>query len=206
MPVKAQYNPSTLKAHYTAATNKAQMVVLTDNNDLPGDDCEHCDPGQTPKYLTVTFSGMVFCGSCCNHPTSWDFKYINNYEPNGTHLLTQSGANACLWSKIIWSGTETKQPYDSTNGTCVGERGITGGGMTVTAIAERLADGEIRVKIITTATTTEPTWFDTGDVNVSSDCANLSSTANTITTCQCLAPNGRRWRSGAVVVQEGDQR
>ena len=93
--IKAQFNASTLKASFVAADKKAQMVSLY------GDDCQYCDAGETPKYLTATFSNLLDCPSCQNGPFHDNHSYLHEgiaAALNGKKIvLTQSAYNPCVW-------------------------------------------------------------------------------------------------------------
>ena len=59
-----------------------------------GDDCQYCDAGKTPKYLTVTISGFSSYGCVSG------YSYSHNYDVdiNGVYLLTQHQVGTtCSW-------------------------------------------------------------------------------------------------------------
>jgi len=98
--VRAQFNASTLKASYTAGTSKQQAFDTEEK--LAGDVCQWCDTDATPKYVTVTFTGLTTCP--CNNFNGGSRKYTNVAENINNvifHLLHSSflpgGADNCIW-------------------------------------------------------------------------------------------------------------
>lgn len=59
-----------------------------------GEDCEYCEEGQTPKYVTVTFSGLT---ATYDNDCHWGRKsFVDCLD--GSYTLTQVG-DACSWRR-----------------------------------------------------------------------------------------------------------
>lgn len=117
MAFKLQYNPSTNKIHYSAATNKVQVV---DTSITPGEDCNNCD-NVTPLTIRLTVSNATSLSGCtdCDLALKSDRVYVNVPDLNGSYILTQIG-NPCLWQLIKSFPTFSRTTYNSTDGTCTG--------------------------------------------------------------------------------------
>jgi hypothetical protein len=88
--------------------------------------CGYCEV--TPKYWTVTLSGVTACGACdnCGDGSSVDSYAVSGL--NGTHVLTQVGSGsestACKW-QVTGVGSWSVRHYDDT--TCgAGGAGVSG--------------------------------------------------------------------------------
>jgi len=101
MAAKVQFNPSTLKTSYTAATNKVQMVKLYGY----GNDCEYCNAGETPIRINANFSGLTNCltGECISFGGGPNDFWIGisglaALVNAATFTLIQTAA-ACVWER-----------------------------------------------------------------------------------------------------------
>jgi hypothetical protein len=82
----AQFNASTLKASYDAATDKAQVCDWCSSLD-----CSCFASGETPKQYELTISGLTLCPG-----RAWPGANLN-----ATWVLTQdAGPNNCLYKLI----------------------------------------------------------------------------------------------------------
>ena len=96
-----------------------------------GYDCEHCDV--TPKYWTVTLSGITACAGCddCGDGSSVDSYTVSGL--NGTHVLTQVGSEssstACKW-QLAGVGSWSVKHYNDT--TCGSGEVVVSGDMRIT--------------------------------------------------------------------------
>ncbi|KKN71366.1 hypothetical protein LCGC14_0420880 [marine sediment metagenome] len=82
---KVQYNPSTLKVSYNAATNKVQII--------------ECPVGS----ITLTFSSVVECSPCKEYPPDSSEFHCWPSDLNTTFVLTGgiTGPGGCLcWGKF----------------------------------------------------------------------------------------------------------
>lgn len=61
-----------------------------------GNDCGVCDAGKTPKYVTVTFSGVSICTDCFNDDSS-SGKVISYPVINKSFVVQQYFGEACRW-------------------------------------------------------------------------------------------------------------
>ena len=81
----------------------------------PGYDCTYCDT--TPKYWTLTLSGITACPDCynCGDGTSVDSCSVTGL--NGTHVLPQVGSGststACKW-QLTGIGSWSVKHYNDT--------------------------------------------------------------------------------------------
>jgi len=69
------------------------MGTETPPPSIPGDNCVLCDsvlwtPGNTPKFIKVTFEGLIKCPACPVEP------------PNGIWWFEQHPAQPCYWLYI----------------------------------------------------------------------------------------------------------
>jgi len=101
-----------------------------------GNDCEHCQSGKTPKYLTVTFSNVDAndCSGCFDISESAgpDSKSMDNVSVSGVdgkHVLAQSGGDGCVWEKAGVGGYSFSYYTSSTN--CTGSYVTKAGSFTV---------------------------------------------------------------------------
>ena len=95
MAIKVQFNPSTLKAIYNPATKKVQ----TYNTNPVGNDCEFCNSGETPKYISVIISDIV-TNTTCTAPgagQSWRWEDMSGFT--GTYAIEQDAGSPCFWYK-----------------------------------------------------------------------------------------------------------
>lgn len=96
------------------ATGKLQRDVATGklmrNSAIEyGVDCGFCVAGQTPKYLTMSISGLVDCVDCNIY---WNAGPLARFESvgvaavlnNAVVILEQEAASPCTWSKEYLNG------------------------------------------------------------------------------------------------------
>jgi len=74
-----------------------------------GDDCEYCNPGATPKHITLTVSGLSDCVDCFHDEHyegdgHWKVSGVASVLNNCIVILEQTGANPCIWEKIYTGG------------------------------------------------------------------------------------------------------
>ncbi len=121
------YDPGTGQLVYNPDTG--QLALNCDDVEYSESDCEFCTGGQTPKYFTVTLSGIdagVYVGCLeCFIATSFNDTSV---AIDGVHLLTETGVDphSCRWSATVgsWSWTLWSNEIDCTgfsiaqSGTC----------------------------------------------------------------------------------------
>ncbi len=103
-----------------------------------GDDCHNCAEGTTPKYWTVTVSGVSVCTGCLNE-VDGEARSINGMafdSVNGIFLLTQTDPNDCIWASDTIGSWSVDEHFGGIN--CPG---VTGGksGDIVQAYLQRYA-------------------------------------------------------------------
>lgn len=106
MTLKLQRNPSTLKLMRDAATGK---LMRAKGYEIPGgigSDCEFCEVGKTPKYLSIMMENLVTCVSCKADGGYYGHKFVGVAEAiNGnTYILEQDVAEYCVWKSGDISG------------------------------------------------------------------------------------------------------
>lgn len=96
-------DPVTGKLMRDNATSKLMV------EDPYGDDCEYCNPGATPKYITLTVSGLSDCDACFHDEHyggdgHWKVSGIAVVLNNCNVILEQDPLAPCVWEKIYTDG------------------------------------------------------------------------------------------------------
>ena len=183
-----------------------------------GDDCQYCSAGETPEKIRIPFGGFVDCENGCKDlgggPDDFWKQITDGSQFNGqTYTLEQTEANACKWSKDISGnyGTienwRTLPPYEPP--------------YTCDELIESRVYDILRIEVTKTGNTSilvnawlicsgNPSgvggtilFFNfSGDVSgVISDCINISSIANSITSGG-VAPSILIAKVGTAQIQE----
>ena len=63
-----------------------------------GDNCEYCNPGATPEYITLTVSGLSDC-DICFHDEHWKASGVAAVLNNCVVILKQDPLDPCIWQK-----------------------------------------------------------------------------------------------------------
>lgn len=100
--------------------NASGKLQVSDSNPM-GDNCGYCAPGETPKYITLTVSGLSDCIACYSayeafYKTSGIAAVLNNCVV----VLKQDPLSPCVWEKVYTDGdfgTLTYYPYSNCTGT-----------------------------------------------------------------------------------------
>lgn len=74
-----------------------------------GDNCEYCNPGATPKYITLTVAGLSDCEDCFHDEhyggdPHWKVAGVAAFLNNSFHVLEQDPVTPCIWEKIYTGG------------------------------------------------------------------------------------------------------
>lgn len=85
-----------------------------------GDDCTHCNAGETPKFITVKFYDIVKCTTACQGGAPYDMKHI--LIPDGFEVVCQQNASIpCRWDYLDGGNhVYTRKHYASSDGSCTG--------------------------------------------------------------------------------------
>lgn len=208
--VKAQFNPSTLKAIYNAETGKQQVAVRDDFVEPPRDvvysevDCVWCNENETPYQVTVKFSGITLCDGCYPAPASQWNKWIETFDPNGLYLCTQREENPCQWRGLRIPITEIYDRYWDSNCTNFNRREILEDPTyNIIVLATKTAEGKIAITMHIT-TVGGYSMFEAIDVAPDSNCMTIGTPANNKFTAEDCSYT-REWSAGAVEIREGDQ-
>lgn len=102
------------------ATGKLQVY-----NQCPmGGDCEFCNPGETPKYITLSIDNLVDCIGYCfrwegadNHWSTYGVAAVLN---GCVIILEQDGLAPCVWEKTFTDGDWGTLVYHS-GADCTGD-------------------------------------------------------------------------------------
>jgi len=102
------FNSSVIKPLFDS--NVKKLLMFNTAEYLSGNKCEHCAIDGTPKYTTVTFTGLVTCSDCynCDAPDVFSTKGDNiaeNINGRKFHLLNKGAGSYCTWSLPVLSGT-----------------------------------------------------------------------------------------------------
>jgi len=131
---RAQFNPSTLKASFDSATNRAQMV---------GAPCDKCPPNTTPPQVKINIAGVLVCpspGNCCpeieiygaasgkiiEQGIGWDMEMILNqgrcwYDYSGLWgppcnvVCPDPHPSPCQWSGVVYGDFGSFEAYNLDN-------------------------------------------------------------------------------------------
>lgn len=180
MVLAAQWNNSTLKASYTAATSKAQMA-----DDEITAVCAHCTDVQ-PAWIDVTFTGMTIGWACCNPPDLYLDASCTADSVNTTYRIPHSAG--CVYTTEV-SVNATVSYYLSLDGNCDGPPSnppatATVGDVTLTLTAAGI-DVLFTVDLVREAVTDTISVFVGSIVYTDDDvCGDTSnSISNTVTAC-----------------------
>lgn len=163
-------------------TASGKLLRATQN--LMGADCEFCDPGATPQYITLTLSGLTFCDGCLpnlmNGPPLW-IRWIRPPDPNGTWLLEQA-VNACHW---VFTDHITGTSYWGFNiAGCGGTPTFYAGSIRTIEVWKTGANAVTIMVHVVWGICGSVWMFYADNVPVDSDCINISTpVANEIVTC-----------------------
>lgn len=81
------------------ATNK--LMVL----DEQGVDCMYCDPGETPRYITLTVSGLADCLACYQVSENYFYEVAGVAAVlNNSVIILEQTVDPCIWEKIYTNG------------------------------------------------------------------------------------------------------
>ena len=72
-----------------------------------GDDCQYCNPGATPKYITLSISGLSDCDICFHDEHyggdgHWKVSGVAAVINNSVIILEQ--ASSCIWERFYQNG------------------------------------------------------------------------------------------------------
>ena len=104
MVASLQFNPSTFAVGFNPTTKAVQMAVP--GYEI-GEDCEYCDPGSAPQYVTVSLVNFgPVCAGCFelevwpSSPLTWVDFYSDILD--GSYVLTKTGsAPSCEWNGVF---------------------------------------------------------------------------------------------------------
>ncbi|MFA5381907.1 MAG: hypothetical protein WC356_01990 [Candidatus Micrarchaeia archaeon] len=168
----------TYYACFNSGTGQFNLTIPDDCCIEYGTDCGYCGvPTNTPKYISITFSGISLC-DCIIGSGSWsNYSLYNlwNFDINDTFILTQDGN--CEWNKYI--GTNTYGQFS--NPDCSGDYYPA-----TRSIIVSIVKSSNNTSIIIDASTRYTYIF---SANSTWDCSGDGSCNNGITAC-AYTPNG----------------
>jgi hypothetical protein len=107
----------TYYACFDSGTGKFNLSIPDDCCNF-GTPCNLCSvPSQTPKTISVTFSGISLCGCIKGWYSNNYFTYEVDFDINNTFMVQQVANSPCIWQANIGNNIYKEYHYSDCSGT-----------------------------------------------------------------------------------------